>query len=160
VWKSALPYSIRSTVVSAGGPALCCLSSPANARCATFSAADVPFYTCSAGNAGGFWISPGGQASIIARRDDGAGGPSFVLSLHYEDGKVIGAWWATSDFSVTLRRSFVGSDRGAVMAEFCGSRPVPVRIGLVGEGERRSCGDWIPLLDDLVLSPEATGEPH
>lgn len=129
-----------------------CRANSTSAQCAAFSAAGVPFYTCTRAGGGGFWLSAGGQASVAALHLDGEGGPRFVLSMDYEKGDPVGAWVASTDFVVTLRWDSAGPRRGELTAEFCGPAPVPVAISEDGT-TMRACGTHVPLMKGLQRIP-------
>lgn len=119
-----------------------------------FSAAGVPFYTCTKAGSRGFWLSAEGQPSVVALHFDGEGGPQFILSMDYEEGDPVGAWVASTDFVVTLRRDSAGPRRGELTAEFCD--PVPVAVS--GNGITMwACGTHVPIMKDLRWTP--WGEP-
>lgn len=126
------------------------------ARCADFEAAGVPFYTCISDGPAGFRLSAGEQTSVGALRLEDENGQFLVLSMDYEEGDRVGAWTAATDFVVTLRWGSAGPHRDELAVEFCGPRPVPVRIRFQGPPEPRSCGQWTTLLDGLTYPDKVT----
>lgn len=129
-----------------------CQANSAGVQCAAFSAAGVPFYTCTKAGSRGFWLSAGGQPSVVALPLDGEGGPQFILSMDYEEGDPVGAWVASTDFVVTLRWDSAGPRRGELTGEFCGPAPVPVAVS--GNGiTMRACGTHVPIMKGLRWAP-------
>jgi hypothetical protein len=117
------------------------------ANCIGFEAAGLPFLACTSES--GVELQVAGQPAIRAYRDDLRRDPRYLLADEYEAGERIGRHEAEADFGLTLLWASAGDRRDQLVAEFCGPEPVPVRI-LPGSGfERRSCGEWMVLIDDL-----------
>jgi hypothetical protein len=139
------------TIVAPG-----CWADTTAGGCAAFVAAGVPFYTCIRGGVGGFLLSAGGQASVVALLRDGDDGPQFILSMDYEAGDPVGTWAVSNDFDLILRWDRDGPEAGKLTAEFCGPFPVPVAVA-GGDTALRTCGARMPIFEDLRWLPP--GEP-
>lgn len=151
--------SARAVAAILGLLAACGWADPAGAApCVAFGAAGVPFYACVNGGRVGFWLSAGAQSSVAALLEQDEGGPFFLLSMDYEEDDRVGAWTAEADFVVTLRWDSAGPRRDELAVQFCGPRPVPVRIRFQGPPEPRLCGQWTTLLDGLDF-PSAVARP-
>lgn len=136
--------------ISTGGLVLvaaCVWMGQADARCAAFSVAALPFYTCTNEGTGGFWVSAGAQTAIIAGRMEGRSGPLFALSLEYREGVRIGPRTPAIDFAVTFRRDGTGPGRHKLVASFCAPRPVLVTT-YGGDTKVPGCRDWVTLIED------------
>ena len=142
--RSPTPIAIGTALVLV---AVCFRTGQANARCAAFNVAALPFYTCINEGSGGFWVSAGAQTAIIAGRIEGRGGPLFALSLDYREGVRVGPWIPTADFAVTFRRDGAGPGRNKLAARFCASSPLSVTT-YGGDSKLASCGDWVTLIED------------
>ena len=126
------------------------LCSPqASARCAFLRAAGMPLAVCANYPGGGFGLSAGGQAAILSRRaKDGA---AHILSVGFDAGEYRGPFVAESPFDLLLSRD-AAADGDLITAEFCGPRPVPVRID--ASDSMASCGERLPVV--LLRSPDTT----
>jgi hypothetical protein len=148
--KPRLPRRMRATwFVLLGAVLLIGWSSPGRSQpsCIAFEAAGLPFLACT--SEGGVELQVAGQPAIRAYRDDLRSDARYLLADEYEAGERIGSYEAEAEFGLTLLWASAGNWHDQLVAEFCGPAPVPVRM-LPGSGlERRSCGEWMVLIDDL-----------
>ena len=58
------------------------------ARCTTFNAAGLPFFTCNR-ESGSFVLSAVGQQSVIAARSDARDDPPYLVSMSHEKDLIV-----------------------------------------------------------------------
>jgi hypothetical protein len=131
-----------------------CIAAPARwtslaaSRYAPIVAAGVLFAICITGREGGFSLSAGGEAPVVALLHQSRHGPQFLLSMDYEAGDAIAGWMASTDFDLILRWDRDGPWAGRLTAEVCGPFPVPVAIRN-GDMALWSCGTRLALFEGL-----------